>query len=524
MTFKRLYILSAVIIFLLSSCKKDIKTPSWELDVLVPIIETSLDLDDIFGDTMTMVNSDNFVSLVFREEIYTFELDSIINFNDTLTDKVFEIPFSAYINPGQTFVDLTEDYKLNLDPTEISTVLIDSGFIDLKLINQLTEDLVCTYTIPNATKNGSSLIIVENVPAATTLTPYTHITKVDISGYNIKLSGSNSSTNTITYNIKMRTNPNGDTIFVTPQDSIIFQTQLNDVSIAYIKGYFGSEEFNGLPSTTRIDAFDEIDAGNFKLNNIKASLEIKNGYGIDAQLKIAYFNSMSSLNQRPIYLESPLIGSTVNINRASETFIPSNPVTPNLYIFQLDTTNLIKMIESQPHHVGYSMDVKFNPLGNISAGNDFVYKDYNLSAYFNLEIPLNMTIEGLQFTETANLNIDQLDNVKDGHFNLIATNYFPFSLNIQFYLLNENQMIVDSLLGVNHILSAIIDAQGNISNPQRTHFKIPIDETKMNKLKLTKEIFIKANVNSGGIGQHIKLKTDYKIDLKLTGDFNYYKE
>lgn len=524
MNIKRLYILSAVIIFLLSSCKKDIKTPSWELHVLAPIIETTLDLDDIFGDTMTSLNSDNFVSLVFREEIYTFELNSIINLNDTLTAKVFQIPFSTNINPGQKFIELTEDYKLNLNSSEISRVLIDSGFIDLQLINQIQEALVCTYSIPNATKNGNYLKIVENVPAATALAPYTHITRVDISGYNFKLSGLNSSINTITYKIEMTTSPMGNTVFVTPQDSIIFQTQLNDVSIAYVKGYFGSEEFNIPNSTSKIDAFDEIDAGKFKLNNVKASLEIENGYGIDAQLKIGYLNSMSSSVQRPIYLKSPVIGSIVNINRAVETYIPSNPVKPNLYLFQLDTTNLKEMIESQPHHIGYAMDIKLNPLGNISAGNDFVYKDYNLSAYFNLEIPLNLTIEGLKFTEYAKLDIDQLDNVKDGNFNLITYNYFPFSMELQFYIIDENKTIVDSLLGVNHILSAIIDIQGNVIEPQRTHMEIPIDELKMSKLKLTKELFIKAKINTGGIGQYIKLKNDYKLELKLTGDFNYYIE
>jgi len=66
-----------------SSCKKLINSnPSWDATILAPLLQSTLTLNNLLGDSMVQTEADSSVSLVFSSELY----------KSSLSDDVFKIP------------------------------------------------------------------------------------------------------------------------------------------------------------------------------------------------------------------------------------------------------------------------------------------------------------------------------------------------------------------------------------------------------------------------------------------------
>jgi hypothetical protein len=183
------------------------------------------------------------------------------------------------------------------------------------------------------------------------------------------------------------------------------------------------------------------------------------------------------------------------------------------------------MIENLPDKFGYSMQVITNPLGNISGSNDFIYSDRLLKAKLNMEIPLSIVANNLTLADTLDLNISQSNgtqNINDGSITLFANNGFPFDAKLQLYLLNENNTVRDSIFGyANTIVEAPINSSLRVIGKKLTKITVPISADKMNILYDTKKVVMKVKFNTSAQPQYIKIYSEYSIDIKLVGDFNY---
>ena len=74
--------LSIIIIYsVLFSCKHDLENPSWDVDMIVPIANAEININDIVEECNNQVNTnyndDNLVSLVYTNNILTSEYDSL---------------------------------------------------------------------------------------------------------------------------------------------------------------------------------------------------------------------------------------------------------------------------------------------------------------------------------------------------------------------------------------------------------------------------------------------------------------
>ncbi len=171
------FLVTVFIIIFLVSCKKDNSKPSWDIDVELPLLQTTMSIKNIVNDTVLLINSDNSVSLVYTNSFYDFSLDTIFKIPDTtieytaklsnlkindilvsdgvslgdiaLKDKEENGPsgsiYTAIINglnsglPTNIPAIPTQAYNnLTLDATEyFESLTISEGFIDITIENQL---------------------------------------------------------------------------------------------------------------------------------------------------------------------------------------------------------------------------------------------------------------------------------------------------------------------------------------------------------------------------------------------------
>lgn len=519
---KKIYFLVFSVLLTFASCIKEPQKPSWDVSIVAPLFKTSLSIGNFLADSITDIDSTHQIHVVYNEVLYEYSPNTIIEVPDTITSQEYQSPLNATLQPGQLILNNAEQNLYKLGNTKLSFITIKNGLINFQVCNSVKEAILMTYTIPLAKKNGVSFEFTELIPAASDV-PFVFSKEIDISGYSLDMRGTNGlGANLIGTQLKARLNPNGTATTITPQDYFIANIKFDQFILSYAKGYFGNTEIN-LDDESKINMFSSVKAGTFDLESISVAFDIVNGFGIDAQMVIDEISSVNSVSSQNVLLHTTVLGQSINVTRAVETGNSSVPVLSTTYPINLDNSNIKQMLENMPDKISFKITGSTNPMGNISGGNDFYYDGYGLKLMLHLDIPLSLKAHNLTLIDTVKFNFENTSDknkITKGLFNLIADNGFPFDALLQLYMIDENNAIIDSLLFNNLVLAAPLGSDAIVSGVKRTVINAPVPAEKLDKLYLTKKMVTKLVFNTDN-SQYLKLYDFYKIDLKLTGDFDF---
>ena len=240
-------------------------------------------------------------------------------------------------------------------------------------------------------------------------------------------------------------------------------------------------------------------SGFLTLEEASMDFTINNEAGMDLTVTVNEISGWNSTNQTGVTLNSPLSNNSININRATETNgIYSSPKS-STHITELndENSNLTEFIANLPHTLSYDFEIELNPLGNVSAGNDFIYNNTGVEINLDAEIPLNFNASNLVLIDTSDFEIDStsqedVNQIIGGNLNIYSENWYPFDLFLQFYLLDDQNNIIDSIFTQNAQINGGIPIFGLVDDPQISLMKAPISQEKANRLYQTVRIITKS--------------------------------
>lgn len=528
------YKMKKVIIFLLVSgvvlffsCRKEMQKPYWDTQLLAPLISSSLSIDNILPDSILQTNADSSMKIVYEGDIYKLDIDTLFKIPDTVIKTFYNIPINYTFSPGAIIINNnTSETTYQIADAELRTATVKSGFVKYTIKSKIQGPTNFVYSIPCAKLGGVPFSINVTVPGAVGGTPGVYSQVFDLSGYDIDLTGiAHNRVNTLYTSLTASISPTASgPVTVSTTDSLIIENTFYDIIPYYAKGYFGNNTFNIGPDATEFTLFKKIVDGTIQLEDVNFQLRLENYIGLDARV---YINNISSINSRTgnsISLTNSLIGAPININRAAES---GGMVYPTFAIFPLtvSNSNIKPMIENLPDQFGYELQIITNPLGNISGSNDFVYYDKLLNAKLNMEIPLSLVATDLTLVDTLDFKISTNNgnqNINSGTLTLFADNGFPLDASLQMYLLNESGAIIDSVFSyINTIDEAPVNSSYRAIGKKLTKLVVPLSESKVLRMYSAKKAIIKVKFNTSAQPNYIKIYSDYKIDVKVVGDFNY---
>lgn len=512
----------------LFSCRKDFERPNWDVDLLAPLIKTSLNLNDLLPDSVLVTNPDTSLKLVYQTNIFDIDMDSLYKIPDTTISDIYTIGLSSVANPGSTFYSNDQDIKLNItNNVELNYALIESGFIEVEIFSEIREKIIVKYTIPSFTKNGDTLVLQEIIDAAT-LSQDGHLVKrIDISGYEMDLTGkSKSEVNTIITRASGTVDTNAlAPVSITAGQKITYYNKLIDIVPYYVRGYFGNQQLHYGPETTNIDVFNKIISGSLDLEQVAVNIEFKNGIGVDAQLVLNQFTTVNTNTANNAPLSHTVIGSPININRAQLTNSVPEVVFSNYNVaINTSNSNIDQLIEIFPNQLLYDINININPFGNISGGNDFVYKKHSLETNLNVEFPLSLVANNLTLADTINFSLPdetETGRINSGSLYLYANNGFPFNANLQLSMYDELNNFIQTIPVTNQILAAPVNSSLRVTSKKESVLRIPLNTADVDNLYNAKKILLTIAFTTQPQPQFIKIYEEYEIDIQVVGDFSY---
>jgi hypothetical protein len=512
------------------SCKKESDNPQWNVDVLAPLVNSTLDISNLIADSLLQPDSAGIMHVVFDNNLYKTNLDSLVNIPDTVLTTVFSIPASVAVGPGIVIYKDTTKFAFGTNGPQIRIAILRTGTLIMRAVNYSTADLDFVIQIPGAILDANPFYqtgLLDAAPVAGD--SLVKIFTYDLAGYHLDLTGTTGSDyNTLSYILEVKTDAASDSLHTTFNQPIFkVQETFSDIFPEYIKGKLGQDTISE-NSSTSLDLFKKIQSGVLNLQDATLTCTVENGIGVDAQLKI---NNITSVNTRignsvPLSAAS-LVGNNININRATETGNNANPVNETFYTVTLDKTNsnLLSFIENLPDELSYSVHLLTNPLGpDLSGGNDFVYADYLVNTKMHFEMPLAFSANVLTFVDTVDFvsNAEEtFGNFRSGTLTLIADNGFPFQATLTLILLDENTNATASLSGNSIIAGANVGADGRVNQRQKSYVDIPVSEAQMEHLKETKKLILRAAFTTTQYPRLLSIYDNYNIHFKLVADVTY---
>ena len=124
-------------VLIISSCLKEFERPEWDVDLKAPLFYGSLTIGDLIPDSILEVGDDEFVSLVYENDIYRFSLDSFISMPDTGSY------YAAYLDSIKVSpVTIIEEYTLGniISDAGLAGFIIDGSVLTIPPLNGLSSN------------------------------------------------------------------------------------------------------------------------------------------------------------------------------------------------------------------------------------------------------------------------------------------------------------------------------------------------------------------------------------------------
>jgi len=448
-----------LLIFSTTSCVKDefnidnIATSEWNPNVAAPIINSNLNMWDLMNDydssEVFEEYSTKLIYLVYQKNVATNTMENYINIPNQ--SKTFN-QININLPPGNLIGDyeVTNNYYFNLSlpyGMTLDSMILKSLDLSLNINHNINYPIYVNFSINNATVNGSP----HNESFSVTSSDYDYSKHYD----NIKLRlGAN---NQISFDIKITIHGDGS-----PNQSpynFSLSIAMKNIRFSKLFGYLGNNDLNLDNDTITIDLYNNHFDGKINFEDLKIFLNISNSIGARVDI---------NLNPITAYRTNPPVDA-VDIIINPDPW-PWTVVCPSLSeigqskisYLQINkyNSNIIDAFNISPNRIDIIADAKINSSGQ----SNFLIDTSRLHLNARVELPLHGTAKDFTLIDTVELDLGDSTNLKYVDwfmFKILTTNYYPIDADVQVYLLDSLNKVIDSILPADQriIASGVVGPQ-----------------------------------------------------------------
>ena len=427
--------------------------------------------------------------------------------------------------PTQTVID--DNSRINYqfgNGLEISRLEVASGELRITAKSTIQDTIEFNYTLPTAIKNGQPVVVIDRlIPDLVTGFSEANIV-FDLADYYINMTLNGDSINLFPYHLLGNLLYSGRKNTMDLNDSIDVFYGLFDIKPSYIEGYLGKQNFSFMENI-KLDFFNSILGGTLDLSKPKVELTMLNSIGVDGELRINSMNAINSRTGQNVALTGDIVSNP------TELLGPKLPNVGQVVVTKVslndNNSNVRQFISLLPDELEFDMEVLVNKNGNPGVRDNFATDKSRISAFLDIEVPLEGIANHLILQDTVALNISDATlptGVIDGNIKLVVENGFPFEAGVQVYFLDQGGAVFDSLFvdGLQTIPAGTVDANGQVAFAGEGVVAAGFDQERLDKIRvLGTNAVIHFDMTTKPDGQAVKLYTNYGIDFHLVGDFRY---
>ena len=507
------------LILLIIGCKKDPTT--WNTSNSAPILRASLGINDLVADSLLNTDENGLVSIVYSNDIFTFGIDSLVEVvEDTVTNSFSIFPVSEIeVSAGQQFFNQSEVLAFEQIDAALSRAIIRLGDLKFRAESDIDGDLIFRVVIPEAKRNGESFEYEEIIPAGSLSAPGILLETTDMTGYDLNLTGASGSEFNeieIIYSLIVPEYEEQVTIFST--NEVTMEITFDGLEVEFVEGYLGTEEFE-FDEKSYFENIPELSEAMLNLSEASLDLSISNGFGVDLQALIFNLKAENSISGKQIDLNHNIIGSTINLSRASIHQGIPDPTEKN-YLIDQSNSNIIDLLEIIPDSIEISGRAELNPFGNNSNYNDFASYQSEFKCTAQIEIPLFASFSNLILRETSNLDWNEGAEISKTVVYLHSKSTFRANTELSLILVDADG---NEFFNLTELLAADqvpVISGATSEQPSITTLVFEFSEQDIMLLQKASEITTELRFETTNYPDLVEIRSTDKIDILISADID----
>jgi hypothetical protein len=521
-------LLFALSVFLVSCIEKEldfdsIKSQNWSSEWAIPLINSSVTLDDLIKDSTALIHEgeDGLLVLVFEsQEFFSYSSEDIpfIPNQEKILDRFFNIPD---LLPGIS-VEVPVSYLYELETDEpgarIDSCNLKSGSYTLVLTTNLNKDYASVHlTLPGlldkVSGNPVEFTFDAGYPVGGGL--IVRDTTIDLSSCTLKFNNTPGHSNELLIDAIVTVfgddNPNNSPY------SMQLKNSFSDLVFSRSFGYIGTQVIT-LQDTIEMDIFDINEEGNFTFGpgSVNMRVSVKNSFGIPVLMDIVNFRAYhygSTVDSVDIFIFGEGNPSQFNINYPGMDQIGQYVLTE----INTENSNISEAIQISPGFIRLEMDGHLNPDSDSTVYN-FALDTSFITADVSVEMSLFGGINGFNLTDTVDFDLGDVEEITSLLLVVDAQNFYPIEARLQLDFVDSVYQVVHTLLpaGEQLISAAPVGSppKYRITGPVQKITNVILNEDEIKAVQKASKIIINATLSSTN-GQLVKIYNDYKVDLKI---------
>lgn len=487
-----------ICLLILNSCIKDdfkkVSIDGWNPDLAIPIANTYYSIQDIINiapeNGFIDIGPTNLINIVYENEVYNVKAKDIIEFPN------YDLSLDTAINL----------LELNINNQSIlKEIVLKDGELRYLVSSSFSEPVRVILTIPNATFGNVSLKKDFIIPANSVINEL-----IDISNYTLELENGSLP---IEYHSELVSNGS-------PVELDFFNFSLTNLIWERINGFFGNLSLDYQIKPIDINIFEKWKKGSVHIINPKINIEFTNSFGLPFTTSLSNFDFIDK-NSNSLNLSGSFTNTNVIINPLSF----ENTAEVTRYEINKNNSNITDILVLTPTQLNYDFQLYSNLTVDTSTLN-FIDQDSELSVHVDVELPLEGRIEGGVFVDSFLVDFNDETPVNYVMFKLKTINFLPINVRLQVYMINNEQMVIDSLLknDSNLFSSGPIDNNGRLIELNENLTFITLNTEQINSFNKTEKLYVKvylettnkglSNVqflSTNGLGLELGIQTEISL-------------
>lgn len=525
-------LLSLGLIFLgLQACTEDyfdfdkLTTDEWRPELAIPIVNSSLDLEDILikedtGEVITTDPNTGILEVVYDGSVFASNGGNFVD----LPSQSFNERINNIIIPSSSpAIQVDSNYSLVLNSTvEIDSLLLKSGILDVNIESTYQHDIDLRFDFPGITDQfGQPLVIFQNLAASNGISPSRANISRSLANLQLDMTENGRTVNSIPVIVRMIINPiSGNPSSVS--DEMRFTVRFEELGFSRFAGYIGRESFQLAVDTVNVNLFENFKAGVFFIANPTLEIDIKNSFGIPANIEFLELKALNPDRAPSSELEVDLpLGPVTNQKKLRRLRSPLKYGVENTNI-NLDNSNsnIANIISFLLKQIIYEGRIDFNPEGEVQR--NYITDTSGIGLDVFLRIPFEGRVQRFFLVDTIDLNFEVAEDIERGTIRVIADNSFPVDAKLQMYFLDSLYNPIDSLFYYNDVLpssipAANVNANGDAIGSSRAITDAFVNRARLNRLEAGRFAVIAAELNTTNAaqGQIVRFNANHRLDIAV---------
>lgn len=315
----------------------------------------------------------------------------------------------------------------------------------------------------------------------------------------------------------------------------------NGITYKEAWGYFGVNTLIYKNDSVDVQLFkeQEYEIERYWFEDPKISVKYSNSYGVPSDFQFVDLRAFTN-NGNEISPQISMFGNTSVLAPYWQTI--NRPLFPVLFeegeiLVDKNNSNIRQIIVQRPRWIKLIAQAVTNrntTPAEIIAMNDYISEDSKLKADIKVEFPMWGDIYKFVYKDTSDFELPEFltkyDPLKRVMLRIDITNGFPAEMIAQAYFLDNNNMIVDSLLETENqmiLKEASVNSEGVVTSASRKVTYVTVTAAQINKWKNANvdKIFYKTYANTTDVNppahqQLVKIYDSYRVKFNIGVEFD----